>query len=186
MPAGVHLKLLVAFVGTALLMVGVGVLGLRLLGQANERVETLGTLQERAFAYGKLRSDALHARLLLSENVAGDFHKSLGTDVTAIPAEARRAGRLAVDRAIASAVEEIPSTTFPDTLGFVPPPEDERFLIRIRTTAGRLSTVMQRDHRFGPWRGAEALADPEPSGSPATSTNSPPSSRTPRRRAPTP
>ncbi len=144
LPAGVHLKLLIAFVGTALLVVGVGILGLRLLGQANERVETLGTLQERAFAYGKLRSDALHARLLLSENVAGDFHQSLGTDSTAIPAEARRAGRLAVDRAIASAVEEIPSTTFPDTLGFVPPPEDERFLIRIRTTAGRLSTVMQR------------------------------------------
>ena len=71
MPAGVHLKLLVAFVGTALLVVGVGLLGLRLLGQANERVETLGTLQERAFAYGKLRSDALHARLLLSENVGG-------------------------------------------------------------------------------------------------------------------
>src|SRR6188474_3725224 len=86
-PAGVHLKLLIAFVGTALLVVGVGILGLRLLGQANERVETLGTLQERAFAYGKLRSDALHARLLLSENVAGDFHQSLGTDVTAIPAE---------------------------------------------------------------------------------------------------
>src|SRR5215212_9024362 len=75
LPAGVHVKLLVAFVGTALLVVGIGLLGLRLLGQANERVETLGTLQERAFAYGKLRSDALHVRLLLSENVAGDFHK---------------------------------------------------------------------------------------------------------------
>src|SRR3954464_8309775 len=78
-PAGVHIKLLVAFVGTALLVVGVGLLGLRLLGQSNDRVATLGTLQERAFAYGKLRSDALHTRLLLSENVAGDFHKSLGT-----------------------------------------------------------------------------------------------------------
>ncbi|MFL6043289.1 MAG: hypothetical protein ACJ740_18050, partial [Gaiellales bacterium] len=72
-PAGVHIKLLVAFVGTALLVVGVGLLGLRLLGQSNDRVATLGTLQERAFAYGKLRSDALHTRLLLSENVAGDF-----------------------------------------------------------------------------------------------------------------
>jgi len=29
-PAGVHVKLLVAFVGTALLVVGVGLLGLRL------------------------------------------------------------------------------------------------------------------------------------------------------------
>src|SRR4026208_1145499 len=56
-PAGVHAKLLVAVVGTALLVVAVGLLGLRLLGHSNERVETLGTLQERAIAYGKLRSE---------------------------------------------------------------------------------------------------------------------------------
>jgi signal transduction histidine kinase len=146
-PAGVHIKLLVAFVGTALLVVGVGLLGLRLLGQSNDRVATLGTLQERAFAYGKLRSDALHTRLLLSENVAGDFHKSLGTDITNGPAGG--AGSLAVDRAIANAVAEIPSSTFPDTLGFVPPPEDESFLVRIRARAGRLSKVMQEIIRLG-------------------------------------
>ena len=58
LPAGVHAKLLVAFVGTALLVVVLGALGLRLLGQSNERVETLGTLQQRAFAYGKLQGDA--------------------------------------------------------------------------------------------------------------------------------
>ena len=59
-PAGVHVKLLVAFVGTALLVVVLGVLGLRLLGQSNDRMETLGTLQARAAAYGKLQSDAGH------------------------------------------------------------------------------------------------------------------------------
>ena len=75
LPAGVHAKLLVAFVGTALLVVVLGMLGLRLLGQSNERVETLGTLQERAFAYGKLRSDACHVRGLLAENVGGDYYK---------------------------------------------------------------------------------------------------------------
>ena len=75
LPAGVHTKLLVAFVGTALLVVVLGVLGLRLLGQSNERVETLGTLQQRAFAYGKLQSDALHVRLLQAQNVGGDYYK---------------------------------------------------------------------------------------------------------------
>src|SRR4051794_11812792 len=123
-PAGVHLKLLVAFVGTAALVVGLGLLGLRLLGESNDRVEALGQLQERAFAYGKLRSDAVNVRLLLSENVAGDFHLSLGVKVT----NSRNAGSLAVDKAITSAVAEIPSSTFPDRLGFVPPPEDEAFL----------------------------------------------------------
>ena len=65
LPAGVHAKLLVAFAGIALLVVVLGALGLRLLGQSNERVDTLGTLQQRAFAYGKLQSDALHVRTLL-------------------------------------------------------------------------------------------------------------------------
>jgi len=146
-PARVHVKLLVAFVGTALLVVGVGLLGLRLLGQSNERVETVGKLQERAFAYGKLRSDALHVRLLLSENVAGDFHKSLGAEnINKRSAE----GILAVDQAISSAVTEIPPSTFPDILGFVPPPEDESFLRRIRAEAAELSTVMQKIIRVAP------------------------------------
>ena len=140
LPAGVHAKLLVAFVGTVLLVVGVGLLGLRLLGQSNERVVTLGTFQERAFAYGKLRSDALHVRLDLAGNVAGDFHEFFGTEA----ADTRGAGgRLAVDQAIANAVAEIPPSTFPDILGFVPPPEDESFLRRIRARGEQLSKVMQ-------------------------------------------
>jgi signal transduction histidine kinase len=146
LPAGVHAKLLVAFVGTALLVVGIGLLGLRLLGQSNERVETLGTLQERAFAYGKLRSDALHVRLLLSENVAGDFYKFFGVERRA---EARAAS-LAVDRAIANAVAEIPPSTFPDILGFVPPPEDERFLRRIRARGAQLSRLIQEIIQLAP------------------------------------
>jgi signal transduction histidine kinase len=138
-PAGVHAKLLVAFVGTALLVVGVGLLGLRLLGQSNERVATLGTLQERAIAYGKLRSDAQHVREMLSENVDGEFYKVL----TEGRAPGRGAGGVAVDQAIANAVAEIPPSTYPDILGFAPPPEDARFLGRIRDTGGQLSEVMQ-------------------------------------------
>ena len=138
LPARVHTKLLVAFVGTALLVVVLGVLGLRLLGQSNERVETLGTLQERAFAYGKLRSDALHVRLLLAQNVGGDYYK-----VFRGPDEHSRAGGLAIDRAITSAVAQIPAATFPDNLGFRPPQEDERFLRRIRATGRRLSKIMR-------------------------------------------
>jgi signal transduction histidine kinase len=147
-PAGVHAKLLVAFVGTALLVVGVGLLGLRLLGQSNERVETLGTLQERAIAYGKLRSDAEHVRAMLAENVDGEFYKVL----TEGRAHGRGSGRLAVDQTIANAVAQIPPSTFPDRLLFVPPPEDERFLRRIRATGGDLSVVMEEIIRLSPGR----------------------------------
>jgi signal transduction histidine kinase len=139
MPAGVHVKLLVAFVGTALLVAVVGVLGLRLLGQSNERVEALGTLQVRAFAYGKLRSDALHVRLLLSQNVAGDFYKNFPE----LNKEDVGAGGLAIDQAVASAAAQVPASTFPDNLGFQPPPEDERFLRRIRVTGGQLTSVLR-------------------------------------------
>ena len=76
-PAGVHVKLLVAFVGTALLVVVLGVLGLRLIGQSNERVETLGTLQVRAFAYGKLRSDAGNIRRPARPEGGGRFLRGL-------------------------------------------------------------------------------------------------------------
>ena len=57
-PANVRTKLLVAFLVIAALLVLVGVLGLRFLGQANARVERLGTLQLRSATYQAL-ADAL-------------------------------------------------------------------------------------------------------------------------------
>ena len=139
LPAGVHVKLLVAFVGTALLVVVLGVLGLRLLGQSNERVETLGTLQVRANAYGKLRSDAGHVRGLLAERVGGDFYKTFPDQNKVDLGE----GGLAIDRALASAATRLQASTFRDKLGFRPPPEDERDLNRIRVTGERLARVLQ-------------------------------------------
>jgi signal transduction histidine kinase len=139
LPAGVHVKLLVAFVSTALLVVVVGVLGLRLLGQSNERVATLGTLQARAFAYGNLRSDTLHVRALLAQRVGGDFYK-------VFPAENKEdlgAGGLAVDQAIASVAGQLPASTFPDKLLFRPPREDDRILHQIRTNGQRLAKLLQ-------------------------------------------
>ena len=139
-PAGVHVKLLVAFVGTALLVVVVGALGLRLLGQSNERVETLGTLQARAFAYGKLRSDASHVRGLLGQRVGGDFYEVFPDQNQ----EKLEAGGLLLDGAIASAAELLPASTFPDKLGFQPPPEDEQYLSRIRETGEQLARKLQQ------------------------------------------
>jgi signal transduction histidine kinase len=139
-PAGVHVKLLVAFVGTALLVVVVGVLGLRLLGQSNERVETLGMLQVRAFAYGKLRSDASHVRGLLSQRVGGDFYEVFPDQNQ----EKLEEGGLMLDGAIASEAQLLPASTFPDKLGFQPPPEDEQYLSRIRETGEQLARKLQQ------------------------------------------
>jgi len=160
LPAGVHVKLLVAFVGTALLVVVLGVLGLRLLGQSNERVETLGALQARAFAYGKLRSDADNVRGLLAQRAGGDFFKTF-------PAQNKKglgAGGLAVDRAAASAAALIPASTRRDKLLFRPPPEEEQYLIRIRAIGDHLARVLREIDDAGrkaPVRVASLRSDAE-------------------------
>ena len=137
-PAGVHAKLLVAFVGTALLVVVVAVLGLRLLGQSNERVETLGTLQERAAAYGKLRSDTNHIRVVLAQGVGADFYK-----VFPSTSKEELEGSWRVDRLALSSARLIPASTRPDQLLFRPPPEDELLLRRIRATGQSLAGLLQ-------------------------------------------
>src|SRR5690242_3717390 len=71
-PAKVRTKLLVAFLGIAALLVVVGVVGLRFLGQANARVERLGTLQRRSVAYDTLQTEATLLRQLLSYRAGGE------------------------------------------------------------------------------------------------------------------
>jgi signal transduction histidine kinase len=138
LPARVHTKLLIAFVGTALLVVAVGVMGLRVLGQSNDRMRTLGALQERAAAYGKVQSDTSHARQLLPENVAEGFYKvNPGGSPTA-----RRSG-VAVDQAVQNLLARIGPATLIDGLGFVPPSEDKRVLRKIRLESKRLEVVLQ-------------------------------------------
>ena len=139
-PAGVHAKLLVAFVGTAMLVVAVAVLGLRLLGQSNERVETLGTLQERAAAYGIVQSEVRHVRDLLAQRVDGDFPKMFRE----LNKEDIGKGGVLVDQSILSAANQLPAYTYADRLGFRPPPDDERLLSRIRATDRNLATVLHQ------------------------------------------
>ena len=136
LPAKVRTKLLIAFVGTAVLLVAVGALGLRVLAQSNDRVGRLGPLQERAAAYGKLQSDTAHVRLLLAENVDPDFY------LIWPGGEPTGSGRVAVDKALVNELERIGPSTFPDRLGFVPPAEDVSILREIRVTSGRLSALM--------------------------------------------
>jgi len=138
-PAKVRTKLLVAFVGTAVVVVVVALLGLRVLGQSNDRVKGLGVLQERAFAYGKLQSDAFHVRLLLAENVAGDFYPLNNPNLEPPTGEAA----LPVDGAAMNALARIGPATVVEGLGFVPPAGDEAVLRGIRAKSERLSKVMQ-------------------------------------------
>jgi signal transduction histidine kinase len=135
-PARVHTKLLIAFLGTAVLVVAIGVLGLRFLAQSNDRVAALGALRERAAAYSELQNEARHIRLLLAENPGQDFYKVW-------PIGSPRRPAVAVDRAVLSALARLGPTTLPDGLGFVPPPADSRDLRRVRLTSDRLAAEMR-------------------------------------------
>jgi signal transduction histidine kinase len=144
LPAKVHTKLLIAFVGTAVLVVTVGLLGLRVLGHSNERVVTLGALQERAFAYGKLQSRTSLVRELLAENVAADFYK---VNPGGLPTH-RGASAIRVDEAVENLLARIRPATLPLELGFVPPAEDAGFLRRIRLKSARLRALIGTVIRF--------------------------------------
>jgi signal transduction histidine kinase len=139
LPAKVHTKLLVAFVGTAVLVVAVGLLGLRVLGQAHDRAERLGALEERALAYGKLESDARNIRLLLVENPGLDTYEV--NPGTVLPG--REPSEVAIDLAVANALLRIGLATRVDSLGFEPPAADRPVLQDIRRTSERLTAVMQ-------------------------------------------
>jgi signal transduction histidine kinase len=139
LPASVHAKLLIAFVGTAVLVVAVGVLGLRVLAQSNDRVAALGALQERAAAYGKLQSDTRQIRLLLAENPGRDFYTVWPRGLP----RGRDPSAVALDLAVLSALARIGPATRPEGLGFVPSAEDERVLQQIRLTSNRLTTEMR-------------------------------------------
>jgi signal transduction histidine kinase len=136
LPAKVHTKLLIAFLGTAVLLVAVGVFGLRVLAQSNERIGTLGALQERTFAYGKLQSDTAHVRLLLAENVDRAFY--------GVWPKGGRGASARTDLAVLNDLARIGPSTLPDGLRFVPPAEDRGVLRRIRQKSGRLSTVVRQ------------------------------------------
>jgi signal transduction histidine kinase len=137
-PVTVRTKLLIAFVGTSMLLVAVGLLGQLVLGQSNDRVVSLGALRERAIGYGQLQRDVSNLRNLLAENVGEDFYK-VWTGVE------RRANLEAIDRYASSVVRVIEAGTASDQLGFTPPREDQGDLAKIRDTAHRLWLVLDRE-----------------------------------------
>src|SRR5215831_12884888 len=57
-PAGVHAKLLLAFLAIVFLLIAVGVVGLQVLRQSNRRTSELVALQRKIAAYSQLQQDA--------------------------------------------------------------------------------------------------------------------------------
>jgi len=150
LPVKVRTKLLIAFVGTSLLLVAVGLLGQLVLGQSNDRVASVRALQERAVEYGKLQAQAGYLRDVLAENVGPDYNV-VWPDTA--PPEIRGVFSLAVDliavdaasRIKSDAASRIESANAADQLRFTPPTQDLEVLRRIEGTAEELRRFMNQD-----------------------------------------
>jgi signal transduction histidine kinase len=137
LPVKVRTKLLIAFVGTSLLLVAVGLLGQVVLGRSNDRVGSLGSLARRASVYGQLQQKAKHVQELLSGNAGPDFGFVWN--------DPGRQSLRRLDGLAADAADRVAAATAEDQLLFTPPPEDQKILGRIRNTADELSRSLVED-----------------------------------------
>ncbi|MFL5981948.1 MAG: ATP-binding protein [Gaiellaceae bacterium] len=142
-PVTVRTKLLIAFAGIAALLVVVALIGLRVLGQSNARVEALGTLQRRAAAYQSLQTQAQQLRQLLAIRTAQDpsINVFLGGSASAI--QTGHSWTL-VDQSITAALSQLGPATKESRLGFTPPAEDRASLRRIRRDFRRFSRALEQ------------------------------------------
>jgi signal transduction histidine kinase len=158
-PAKVRTKLLIAFFAIAAVLIIVVVLGLRVLGQANSRVEHLDTLQLRAAAYQGLAASAAALQQSLNVRDAGNSAVTNYTGDKALPASGEL--WLLVDLQVADVASQVEVAANEFTFQFIPPPADERSLRRIRadyrTVAQILTHVEQLDQSTRGHKGARAL-----------------------------
>ncbi|MEO8425301.1 MAG: HAMP domain-containing sensor histidine kinase, partial [Actinomycetota bacterium] len=141
-PVTVRTKLLIAFVGASLLLVTVGLLGQLVLGQSNDRVASVGPLQERAVQYGQLQAAARYVRNVLAENVGSDFNVVWPEFA---PERLRGTYSAAVDLLALDAADRLDAGTAADRLGFTPSPADRDLLGEIEQNAHLLSTLINNE-----------------------------------------
>ncbi len=137
-PVKLRTKLVASFAVIAALLVVVAVLGLRVLGQANARVESLGTLQLRAATYQSLQTQAHQLRQLIGLRVSNASVNAYAGG-TAIPSGTSWTRS---DQAIAAALAQLGPASNESRFGFVPPPEDKSRLTRIRTDYRRFQAAL--------------------------------------------
>ena len=143
-PISVRTKLLVSFALIVALLVAVGALGLRVLGQSNARVEVLGTLQRRAATYQSLQTQAQQLRQLLAVRAAADPEQiRYAGGRRPLPSTAASPGSL-VDQSIAAALSLLGPATNESRFGFDPPPGDRMLLRKIRTTHAEFVATLDR------------------------------------------
>jgi signal transduction histidine kinase len=135
LPLPVQTKFLLPSVATVVLLVVLGVLGLRVLGESNDRVVELGQLQQRATAYRGIQTEALEIRHLLSERTA--IITGTCNTVTECLGSSRSIGNR-----IITVLSGRGKADDPTTLGFTAPADEQSKLAQIAQDYVRLKDVM--------------------------------------------
>jgi signal transduction histidine kinase len=136
-PLPIQAKFLVPSVATVVLLVILGVLGLRVIGESNDRVVALGQLQQRAATYRELQAESVEIRGLLNERMA------VVTGVCQTSTECLRSSR-AVAARLASVLAARGKADDTAKLGFVPPEDEKGALAQIARDYLRLADVVGR------------------------------------------
>ena len=156
-PLPIQAKFLVPSVATVLLLVILGVLGLRVIGESNDRVVALGELQQRGTTYRELQAESIEISGLLN-----DAQMSPGTCFDEFDC-IRRSNGLTVR--LASVLSSRGKADDPASLGFVPPDDEKAMLAQIARDYVRLEDVVGRVIAAGDYRentSVRAFQDAEP------------------------
>jgi signal transduction histidine kinase len=136
-PLPVQAKFLVPSIATVVLLVVLGVLGLRVIGESNDRVVALGQLQQRATTYREMQSEALEIRHLLFERTT-IVTSTCNTEPQCLSSSRSVAGR------IASVLDARGKADDPAKLGFAPPAGESGTLAQIARDYLQLADVIAR------------------------------------------
>jgi len=136
-PLPVQAKFLVPSIATVVLLVVLGVLGLRVIGESNDRVVALGRLQQRATTYRELQSESLEIRHLLFERT------TIVTSTCNTEPQCLSSSRSVANR-IASVLDERGTADDPAKLGFSPPADEKGTLAQIARDYLQLGDAIAR------------------------------------------
>jgi signal transduction histidine kinase len=144
-PLTVQRKLLVAFAIVVVLLVTVGVLGLSVLSQSNDRVEALGHLPQREATYRELRtvSDQLNSMLVSRDQyVVCLIAPNPLACPPSVPPATYITGVAQSDGAINLILNELSLLTLGPDLGFMPPPGEQSILTKIHSEYVQVNAVV--------------------------------------------
>jgi signal transduction histidine kinase len=138
-PGTVRTKLVLAFLTIAALLVVLTVLGLRVLGQANARVERLDLLQRQSAQYQELEAHAADLQQTLGVRAAGDPTITLYTGGKRLQGGQQW---ILADLQVADTLSQVELAADEPLFNFAPPPGDERKLRRIRSDYASISRAL--------------------------------------------